>query len=144
MELVLCKCKEVMTENMKELTHDVKIAILRILNDIINADNIVKDVEVEYMNEIARSLELPDNYISEVNELVTLQALSIVRTLSADVKENIAQMMGKMIVIDKDINYNEVKIYQTVCEFCNIENEFNVKDYPGFTLSGPFVNPVDL
>ena len=95
-----------MTENMKELTHDAKIAVLRILNDIINADNIVKDVEVEYMNEIARSFELSDNYISEVNELVTLQALSIVRTLSADIKENIAQMMGKMIVIDKDINYN--------------------------------------
>lgn len=132
-----------MTKNMKELTHDAKIAVLRILNDIINADNIVKDVEVEYMNEIARSFELSDNYISEVNELVTLQALSIVRTLSADIKENIAQMMGKMIVIDKDINYNEVKIYHTVCEFCNIENDFNIEDYPDYTLSGPFVNSAD-
>ena len=133
-----------MTENMKELTHDAKIAVLRILNDIINADNIVKDVEVEYMNEIARSFELSDNYISEVNEFVTSQALSIVRTLSADIKENIAQMMGKMIVIDKDINYNEVKIYHTVCKFCNIENDFNIEDYPDYTLSGPFVNPADL
>ena len=133
-----------MTENMKELTHDAKIAVLRILNDIINADNIVKDVEVEYMNEIARSFELSDNYISEVNELVTLQALSIVRTLSADIKENIAQMMGKMIVIDKDINYNEVKIYHIVCESCNIENDFKIEDYPDYTLSGPFVNPADL
>lgn len=40
---------------MEELTHDAKIAVLRILNDIINADNIVKDIEVENMNEIARS-----------------------------------------------------------------------------------------
>ena len=54
MELGLCKCKEVKI-NMEELTHVDKIAVLRILNDIVNADSIVKDVEVYYMNEIARS-----------------------------------------------------------------------------------------
>ena len=129
---------------MEELTHDAKIAVLRILNDIVNADNIVKDVEVEYMNEIARSFELADNYMDEVNNLVTLQALSIVRALSVDLKEKIAQMMGKMIVIDEDINYNEVKLYNAVCESCNIERDFNVEDYPGLTFSGPFVNPEDL
>ena len=129
---------------MEELTHDAKIAVLRILNDIINADNIVKDIEVENMNEIARSFELADNYMDEVNNLVTLQALSIVRALSIDLKEKIAQMMGKMIVIDEDINYNEVKLYNAVCESCNIERDFNVEDYHGLTSSGPFVNPEDL
>ena len=112
---------------MEELTHDAKIAVLRILNDIVNADNIVKDIEVENMNEIARSFELADNYMDEVNNLVTLQALSIVRALSVDLKEKIAQMMGKMIVIDEDINYNEVKLYNAVCESCNIERDFNVE-----------------
>lgn len=129
---------------MEELTHDAKIAVLRILNDIVNADNIVKDIEVENMNEIARSFELADNYMDEVNNLVTLQALSIVRALSVDLKEKIAQMMGKMIVIDEDINYNKVKLYNAVCESCNIERDFNVEDYPGLTFSGPFVNPEDL
>ena len=129
---------------MEELTHDAKIAVLRILNDIVNADNIVKDIEVENMNEIARSFELADNYMDKVNNLVTLQALSIVRALSVDLKEKTAQMMGKMIVIDEDINYNEVKLYNAVCESCNIERDFNVEDYPGLTFSGPFVNPEDL
>lgn len=126
---------------MKELTHNAKIAVLKILNDIVNADNIVKDVEVDYMNEIARSFELADNYMDEVNNLVTLQALAIVRTLSTDLKEEIAQMMGKMIVIDKDINYNEVKLYNAVCESCNIERNFNIEDYPPeVTISGTYVN----
>lgn len=126
---------------MKELTHNAKIAVLKILNDIVNADNIVKDVEVDYMNEIARSFELADNYMDEVNYLVTLQALAIVRTLSTDLKQEIAQMMGKMIVIDKDINYNEVKLYNAVCESCNIERNFNIEDYPPeVTISGTYVN----
>lgn len=129
---------------MEELTHNAKIAVLRILNDIVNADNIIKVVELKYMNEIARSFELADNYMDEVNNLVTLQALAIVRTLSADFKKKIAQMMGKMIVIDEDINYNEVKLYNAVCESCNIEKDFNIEDYPDLSLSGPFVNPEDL
>ena len=130
---------------MKELTHNAKIAVLKILNDIVNADNIVKDVEVDYMNEIARSFELADNYMDEVNNLVTLQALAIVRTLSTDLKQEIAQMMGKMIVIDKDINYNEVKLYNAVCESCNIERNFNIEDYPsGVTISGTYAVPKDL
>ena len=142
MELGLCKRKEVKKQyTMKELTHNAKIAVLKILNDIVNADNIVKDVEVDYMNEIARSFELADNYMGEVNNLVTLQALAIVRTLSTDLKEEIAQMMGKMIVIDKDINYNEVKLYNAVCESCNIERNFNIEDFPPeLTISGTYVN----
>ena len=142
MELGLCKRKEVKKQyTMKELTHNAKIAVLKILNDIVNADNIVKDVEVDYMNEIARSFELADNYMVEVNNLVTLQALAIVRTLSTDLKKKIAQMMGKMIVIDKDINYNEVKLYNAVCESCNIERNFNIEDYPPeVTISGTYVN----
>lgn len=129
---------------MEELTHVDKIAVLRILNDIVNADSVVKDVEVDYMNEIARSFELADDFMNEVNNLVTLQALSIVRALPADLKEKIAQMMGNMIVIDKDINYNEVKLYNAVCESCNIEKEFSIEDYTDLNLSGPFVNPEDL
>lgn len=126
---------------MKELTHNAKIAVLKILNDIVNADNIVKDVEVDCMNEIARSFELADNYMVEVNNLVTLQALAIVRTLSTDLKEEIAQMMGKMIIINKDINYNEVKLYNAVCESCNIERNCNIEDYPPeITISGAYVN----
>ena len=141
-KLGLCKRKEVKKQyTMKELTHNAKIAVLKILNDIVNADNIVKDVEVDYMNEIARSFELADNYMVEVNNLVTLQALAIVRTLSTDLKKKIAQMMGKMIVIDKDINYNEVKLYNAVCESCNIERNFNIEDYPPeVTISGAYVN----
>ena len=84
---------------MEELTHVDKIAVLRILNDIVNADSIVKDVEVDYMNEVARSFELAEDFMNEVNNLVTLQALSIVRALPTDLKEKIAQMIIILILL---------------------------------------------
>lgn len=129
---------------MEKLTYEAKIAVLRILYDIVNADSIVHEKEVNYMNEMACSLGLGEEYLAAVENFVTLQALGIVRVLAPEIKEQIAGVMGKMIVVDRDINYNEVKLYNRLCELCDIEKDFNIKDYPDYTLSGPFVNPEDI
>jgi uncharacterized tellurite resistance protein B-like protein len=129
---------------MEELNYNAKIAVLRILKEILNADNVVHESEVAYMNDVIQSFGLDESHKADVDNLITLQALSTIRELSVDQKGEIAQMMGKMIVIDKDINYNEVKLYNAFCESCDIEKDFNVGDYPDYSLSGPFVNPEDL
>lgn len=103
--------------------------------------NFVKDIKIDCMNEIACSFGVKDKFMNDVNNLATIQELSIVRTLSAELKVQIAHLIGKMIIIDKDINYNEVKFYNTICKSCNIENDFNVDEYPDFNQSDPFVNP---
>ena len=129
---------------MEELTYNAKIAVIKVLSEILHADNIVRDSEVAYMNEVISSFNLDDNYKTDVENLITLQALSSIRELTVEQKGEVAKMMGKMIVIDKDINYNEVKLYNAFCESCDIEKDFKVDDYPDFSLSGPFVNPEDL
>jgi uncharacterized tellurite resistance protein B-like protein len=129
---------------MEELKYNEKIAVVKVLTEILNADNIVHESEVAYMNDVIQSFGLDESHKSDVNNLMTLQALSTIRELSVDQKGEIAQMMGKMIVIDKDINYNEVKLYNAFCESCDIDKDFNVSDYPDYSLSGPFVNPEDL
>ena len=129
---------------MEELTYKAKIAVIRILSEILHADNIVHESEVAYMDDVIRMFHLDSDYQSDVDKLMTLQALSTIRELSIEQKREVAKMMGKMIVIDQDINYNEVKLYNAFCESCDIEKDFNIEDYPEFTLSGPFVNPEDL
>ena len=129
---------------MNELSYNAKIAVLRILKEIMNADSIVHESELDYMNEVVKSFCLNDTYMTDMDNMMTLQALSTIRELAIDQKAEIAKMMGKMIVIDKDINYNEVKLYNAFCESCNIEKDFNIVDYPNYSLSGPFVNPEDL
>ena len=129
---------------MNKLTYIEKIALFRILLDIVNADKIIHEKEIDYLKEIANSLNLVGDYEKDVKELTSFMAISKIQSLSNDVKEEIAQLMGNMIVIDKDINYNEVKVYYRVCELCNINKDFDVEDFPNCTLSGPFVNPEDL
>ena len=129
---------------MEELKYNEKIAVVKVLSEILKADKIVHDKEVKYLDDVIVSFELDDTYKAEVGNLMTLQALSTIRGLAADQKSEIAKMMGKMIVIDEDINYNEVKLYNAFCESCNIEKDFNINDYPEYSLSGPFVNPEDI
>ena len=129
---------------MEELNNYEKIAVAKFLTEILNADNIVHENEINYMQEIIRSFGLDNTYKYDVDNLEISKALSAIREMSTEQKKEVAKMMGKMIVIDNDINYNEVKMYNAFCETCNIEREFNVKDYPDVTLSGPFTNPEDL
>ena len=129
---------------MEELNNYEKIAVAKVLTEILNADNIVHENEINYMQEIIRSFGLDNTYKYDVDNLEISKALSAIREMSPEQKKEVAKMMGKMIVIDNDINYNEVKMYNAFCETCNIEREFNVKDYPDVTLSGPFTNPEDL
>ena len=129
---------------MEQLTYNAKIAVVKVLNEILNADSIVHENEVQYMNEVIRDFGLEGKYEDDVKSLMTLQALATIRELDVELKEMAAKMMGKMIVIDNDINYNEVKLYNAFCESCNIEKNFNVDEYEDVTLSGPFVNPEDL
>lgn len=129
---------------MEEFKYNEKIAILRILKEIKNADNIVRESEIAYMNEVIQSFGLEDSYTKDLNQLMTLQALSTIRGMTVEQKSEIAKMMGKMIIIDQDINYNEVKLYNAFCESCDIEKDFHIEDYPEYSLSGPFINPEDL
>lgn len=129
---------------MEEFSYNTKIAILRVLTEIINADNVVHEKEIEYIDELVNQFSLDESYKTEMNNMVTLQALNTLSRLDPLQKEQVAAMMGTMIVIDKNINYNEVKLYNTICESCFINKDFRVEDYPEYSLSGPFVNPEDI
>ena len=78
---------------MEELTYNAKIAVLRVLKEILNADNIVHESEVAYMNDVIQSFGLDESHKSDVDNLMTLQALSTIRELSVDQKGEIAKMM---------------------------------------------------
>ena len=129
---------------MEELSYKAKIAVVKLLGEILNADKVVHKKEVEYLDDVINSFALEQNYEEEVNAMITLEALSTIRGLSVEQKEEVAKMMGNMIVVDNDINYNEVKLYHAFCESCDIDKDFNVDDYSDVTLSGPFVNPEDI
>lgn len=120
---------------MKDLKYHERIAVMRILLDIIMADKRIDGREKQLFEETGKILDLDESAKQEVESLNSLLALSIIHDFTQEQKREFARLMGQMIVVDKDINYNEVKIYHVVNEFCHINVEFKMDDYPEYSLS---------
>lgn len=125
---------------MEKLTYEQRIAAMRILLDIIWADRRLDSREKALFDEIAAQLDLDMSARKAVEEQNSLLALLAVRDMEQEQKEKFAQMMGQMIVVDRDINYDEVRIYNVVCEFCEIKEDFRIDDYPGLSRSWTDLN----
>ena len=120
---------------MKEFTYEEKIAVMRVILDIVMADGKVDERERTFFTEIASSLHLGQEAKDDVDRCNSLLALTVIHDLDDQQKEQVAKLMGKMIIVDEDINYNEVKIYNVVNEFCQINIDFDENDYPQYSRS---------
>lgn len=110
---------------MEQLNFQQKIAIMRILFDIINADGRIDARETFYFNKVAKLLGIGEEHRPTINEANSLLCLLEVKSLDDHQKQEMAKMMGQQIVIDEDINVNEMAIYELVCKTCGIDIKFN-------------------
>ena len=109
---------------MVEYSYQQKVAIMRILLDIIHADGIIDAREQFFFNQLKKQFELTDEDHEAVTQKNSLLALLQIRDFNEDQKMGFALYMSKMIVVDTDINANELAIYRVVSEFCGIDKKF--------------------
>ncbi len=109
---------------MIKYTFQQKLAIMRIMLDIINADGIIDAREQHFFNQLKEEFDLTDEDHELVKQKNSLLALLQIRNFTDEQKMGLALYMSKMIVVDKDINANEVAIYNVVSEFCGINKDF--------------------
>lgn len=109
---------------MVEYSYQQKIAMMRILLDIIHADGYIDAREQHFFNELKQLFDLEDADHESVKECNSLLALLQIKEFSEEQKMGFALYMSKMIVVDGDINDNEVAIYNVVNEFCSLHKEF--------------------
>lgn len=109
---------------MVEYTYQQKIAIMRILLDIIHADGRIDARETFFFNQLKEKYELSDDDHEAVNSKNSLLALAQIKALSEEQKVEFARQMSRMIIIDEDVNVNEVSIYNIVCDTCGIPSGY--------------------
>ena len=109
---------------MTEYTYQQKIAIMRILLDIIHADGIIDARETFFFEKLKDEFQLAEEDHDVVKSKNSLLALTQIRLLDEVQKEHFAKLMAQMIIVDEDINVNEVAIYNVVSEFCGIDIAF--------------------
>lgn len=120
---------------MKNLSYTQKVSVMKILMDLVLADGRIDSRETEFYTAIASELDLDGNAKEDVKTMNSLLALVEINEFDQLTKEKFIKLMGKMIVVDKDINYKEVKIYNLVNDFCQIHADFDSSEYPDMTFS---------
>ena len=109
---------------MVEYTYQQKIAIMRILLDIIHADGIIDARETFFFEKLKDELQLAEEDHEIVKKKNSLLALTQIKLLDEEQKEHFAKLMAQMIIVDEDINVNEMAIFELVCKTCNIDLKF--------------------
>lgn len=109
---------------MERLNLQQKIAVMRILFDIINADGRIDARETFYFKKVAKLLNISEEHLVSVNNANSLLSLLEINSFDENQKLQMIKMMGEQIVVDEDINVNEMAIYDLVCKTCNIDIKF--------------------
>lgn len=124
---------------MKRFKYEQKISMMRILLDLVLADGRIDERETIFFDKIAGLLGLDNKARKDVDAKNSLLALTEISEYTQEQKEELSKLMGQMIVVDKDINYNEIRIYNVVNDFYKINIGFNIEDYPDYSKSGEFM-----
>ena len=106
------------------LNFNQKIAVMRILLDIIYADGRIDYRETLLFDDLLTKLDLPTESKEQIQRKSSLIALLDIKNFTEEQKVYFADLMDKMIKVDEDININEVAIYDVVIDYCNIPIPF--------------------
>lgn len=119
-----------------EFSYQQKIAMMRILIDIINADGVIDVRETFFFNQLMIEFSMNEEDKSIIKEKNSLLALVQLNNMTEEQKTYFSKLMTKMIIVDGDINVNEVAIYNIVSQFCGICKKFENQELPdGLTHS---------
>lgn len=103
-----------------EYRYNQKMAIVRLLLDIISIDEKIDERETLYFEKVKKELALSPEDHFKVKDFSTLLSLSIIKGMSEQQKENYAELMKNMILSDGIIEPSELIAYEDICKFCDI------------------------
>lgn len=106
-----------------EYRYNQKMAIVRLLLDIISIDEKIDEREILYFEKIKKELDLSPEDHFKVKDFSTLVSLSILKDMTIEQKENYASLMKNMILADGIIEPSELLAFTDICSFCEIPSQ---------------------
>lgn len=103
-----------------EYKYNQKMAIVRLLLDIISIDEKIDERETLYFEKVKKVLNLSPEDHFKVKDFSTLLCLSILKGMTEEQKEDYATLMKSIILADGVIEPSEHLAYEDICKFCDI------------------------
>ena len=104
-----------------DFTRIEKIAVLKILQEVIIADGKVDDRELNYLGKLLPILEIDFTFIEEINKLDYALAMEILKSMDETKKKALTVMMHQMAHADGKADLVEWQIILEVFEKIGIK-----------------------
>jgi uncharacterized tellurite resistance protein B-like protein len=99
-----------------------KTAVARVLFQIMSADGVIEDLELDLQTKIVSSLGITDDsFIITVVIFPLDKAVEIIRTMTEDKKSETGKFIAKMIVVDGYVDQKELEFSASIEKSADIE-----------------------
>lgn len=105
---------------MIEYNNEQKMAIAKVLLDIIYIDSKIDEREISYFEKVKCFFELSSEDRFKIVGLNTLHCLCIIKAMDIEQKQCFAEMMRKTILADNFVDPKEAQAFYTICEFIHV------------------------
>ncbi len=105
---------------MEKFNKEQKMAISKVLLDIVSVDRKIDSREIAYLEEVKRKLALGSDDQYQVINLNTLNCLGVIKTMDEEQKLAFADMMRQIILADEYIDPYEARAFYDICEFIHV------------------------
>lgn len=97
------------------LSHIEKLAFVKMVDSIINADEVIHDAEIEIMSQFMQRFEFDNAFIAEAKNQNMDDCLPILISLPTEKKSIIIKMLNVVAISDGFIHKKELAMIQDYC-----------------------------
>lgn len=100
-----------------------KLAIVKVIDEIIFADGKADTSEIIYLGELMQTLKFDFEFVQEARKVNNVQGLGILQSMGIRKKQILAQILQKMASADGEISVEEVEALVTIFNSVGIKIE---------------------
>jgi len=100
----------------KTLTNSEKIAFVKMVDSVIEADEVIHDAEIEIMSQLMRRYDFDSVFVAEAKKANLDDCLSVLKAMPNEKKSQVIQMLNVVAMSDGFVHKNEMKLILDYCK----------------------------
>ena len=98
-----------------------KLAVIKAVDEVIQMDEVVKQGEVRFMDNLARNLEFDPRLVVEARRTEPAEALAVLKAMPEPQKQALARLLNEAANSDGEVDEKEIQFIYRVFAAAGIE-----------------------
>jgi uncharacterized tellurite resistance protein B-like protein len=105
------------------LTESEKLAFVKMIDGVIQADEIIHDAEIEIMSQLMSRFDFDSKFVAKAKKENLDDCISILTSLPSEKKSSIIQLLNVVAMSDGFVHKNELNIILEYCQSIGLCNK---------------------